>query len=68
MLTILSRKPHDQMIANVDNVETLLQVSFGRGIKYLSTPPSDSNHENLSALGERLCTASLKCFLVRSVH
>ncbi|KAF1971854.1 ARM repeat-containing protein [Bimuria novae-zelandiae CBS 107.79] len=57
------RRPHERMIANVESVEVLLQVSFGHGIKCLSTPPNEPNHERLLQVGEKLCVASLKCFL-----
>ncbi|KAJ4302934.1 member of the karyopherin-beta [Kalmusia sp. IMI 367209] len=57
------RKPHERMVRNVESVEVLLQMSFGRGIKYLSTPPNDPNHERLLQVGDKLCAASLKCFL-----
>lgn len=52
------------MIANVESMEVLLQVSFGRGIKYLSTPIKDPQYDRLLQLGEKLCVASLKCFIV----
>lgn len=52
------------MIINVESIEVLLQVSFGRGIKHLSIPPTDPNHERLLQAGEKLCVASLKTFLV----
>ncbi|KAL1608405.1 member of the karyopherin-beta [Paraconiothyrium brasiliense] len=57
------RRPHERLIANVESVEVLLQVAFGRGIKYLSTPPNDPNHERLLQAGEKLCVASFECFL-----
>ena len=52
------------MIANVESMEVLLQVSFGRGIKYLSTPIKDPHYDRLIQLGEKLCVAALKCFIV----
>ncbi|KAF2678963.1 hypothetical protein K458DRAFT_315514 [Lentithecium fluviatile CBS 122367] len=58
-----NRTPHERMVANVESIEILLQVTFGRGIKYLSTPPNDPNHEQATGLGEKLCVASLKCYL-----
>ncbi|PVI02736.1 ARM repeat-containing protein [Periconia macrospinosa] len=60
---IPDRKPHDRMILNVESIEVLLQVSFGRGIKYLSAPPGELNGGNLPQIGEQLCGAALKCFL-----
>lgn len=68
MADSISRKPHESMVQNVESVEVLLQVSFGRGIKYLSTPPNDTNHERLLQAGDKLCVASLKCFLVSLFH
>jgi hypothetical protein len=56
------------MIANVESVEVLLQVAFGRGIKYLSTPPDDPNYDRFLQVGEKLCAASLKSFLVSCKH
>ncbi|KAJ5061328.1 armadillo-type protein [Bipolaris maydis] len=46
------RKPHERMAANVESVEILLHVSFGRGIKWLSSVQQ----------GEKICIAALKCF------
>ncbi|PSN71577.1 hypothetical protein BS50DRAFT_585056 [Corynespora cassiicola Philippines] len=60
-----SRNVHHRMIANVESMEVLLQVAFGRGIKYLTTPSGmndPSYAENLQT-GERICIASLKCFI-----
>jgi len=65
LLTRSSRTPHSRMIANVESIEILLQVAFGRGIKYLSTSPDDATHEQSSHLGEKLCVAALKCYSVR---
>lgn len=56
------------MIANVESIEVLLQVSFGRGIKYLSVPPDDASHDRMLQIGEKLCVASLKCFLVSPIQ
>jgi hypothetical protein len=52
------------MTINTQSTEVLLQVSFGRGIQYLSTPPDNPDRERLSQLGERLCVAALECHLV----
>ncbi|KAL5434330.1 hypothetical protein PMIN06_011416 [Paraphaeosphaeria minitans] len=57
------QRPHERLIANVESLEVLLQVAFGRGIKYLSTPPDDPNYERLLQAGEKLCVASFECFL-----
>ncbi|CAI6333294.1 unnamed protein product [Periconia digitata] len=57
------RTPHERMFLNVESIEVLLQVSFGRGIKYLATLHSESQEKDMSALGEQLCGASLKCFV-----
>ncbi|KAF1957267.1 ARM repeat-containing protein [Byssothecium circinans] len=54
-----NRKPHERLLTNIESIEVLLQVSLGRGIKYLSTPPNDPGHER----GESLCTAALQCYL-----
>ena len=59
-----SRKPHERMIANAESVEVLLQVSFGRGIKWLSVPINDPNYAQSVQLGEKICVAALKCFTV----
>lgn len=61
---IPDRKPHERMILNVESIEILLQVSFGRGIKYLSASPDESNQGNMSQIGEQLCGAALTCFTV----
>lgn len=63
-----SQKPHERMITNVESIEVLLQVAFGRGIKYMSTPPNDPNYDRFLQAGEKLCVASLKSFLVSSMH
>jgi hypothetical protein len=52
------------MAANAETMEVLLQVSFGRGIKYLSTPINDPQYDQALQRGEKLCLASLKCFTV----
>ncbi|KAJ4367041.1 member of the karyopherin-beta [Neocucurbitaria cava] len=57
-----NRKPHERMIANVETVEALLQVSFGRGIKWLSAPINDPNYAQSVQFGEKICVAALKCF------
>ncbi|KAF2868410.1 armadillo-type protein [Massariosphaeria phaeospora] len=58
-----NRKPHGRMIANVESIEVLLQVAFSRGIKYLSTPIQDPQYDQSVQHGEKICTASLKCFI-----
>lgn len=55
------------MIANVESIEVLLQVSFGRGIKWLSVPINDATHTESVQLGEKICVAALKCFTVSSL-
>ncbi|KAF2272321.1 ARM repeat-containing protein [Westerdykella ornata] len=50
------RKPHERMIANVESIEALLQVSFLRGIKYLS------GRDASIQIGGKIANASLKCF------
>ncbi|KAF1850945.1 ARM repeat-containing protein [Cucurbitaria berberidis CBS 394.84] len=57
-----NRKPHERMIANVETIEVLLQVSFGRGIKWLSIPSNDSNYDQSVQLGEKICVSALRCF------
>ncbi|KAF2474327.1 ARM repeat-containing protein [Lindgomyces ingoldianus] len=57
------RSPHERMIPNAESIEVLLQVSFGRGIKYLSTPIKDPDYDNYLQLGEKICGSSLKCFI-----
>jgi len=55
--------PHERIIANVESVEIVLHVSFGRGIKYLSKPTTDSDYSESVQLGEKLCIAALQCFM-----
>lgn len=50
------------MVANIENIEVLLQVAFGRGIKYLTTSAEDPNHAQLLELGDKVATSSLRCF------
>ncbi|KAH7087761.1 armadillo-type protein, partial [Paraphoma chrysanthemicola] len=57
-----SRTPHERMIANVESIEVLLQVSFGRGFKWLSVPINDPDYNESVQLGEKICVAALKCF------
>jgi hypothetical protein len=54
------RTVHERMLANIEDMEVLLQVSFGRGIQWLSTP--DQN-VGLHQTGENLASASIKCFV-----
>lgn len=53
-----SRVVHERMLANIEDMEVLLQVSFGKGIQWLSTP--DQNVHT----GDNLASASIKCFVV----
>lgn len=57
----ISRPMFDRVLANIQDVEVLLQVSLGRGIRWLSTP---DDNQDLQSEGESLCSASLKCFVV----
>ncbi|KAF2024879.1 ARM repeat-containing protein [Setomelanomma holmii] len=57
-----NRTPHERMIANAESIEVLLQVSFGRGMKWLSAPINDPNYAESVQLGEKICVAALKCF------
>lgn len=50
------------MIENVDSIEALLHVSFGRGIEKLSATGQDPNFPSLVDQGEKICVAALKCF------
>jgi len=52
------------MIANTESMEVLLQVAFGRGIKWLSAPINDSDYTQSVQIGEKICAAALKCFTV----
>jgi hypothetical protein len=52
------------MIENVEAMEVLLQASFSRAIKYLSTAIKDPQYDQYLQLGEKLAVASLKCFTV----
>ncbi|KAF1947052.1 hypothetical protein EJ02DRAFT_334677 [Clathrospora elynae] len=56
------QKPHERMIANVESIEILLHVSFGRGIKRLSVSIDDPSYAHSVQLGEKMCVAALKCF------
>lgn len=57
------RKIHQRMIANAESIEVLLQVAFGRGIKWLSAPITDPSYQDSIHQGEKLCVAALKCFI-----
>lgn len=57
-----NRKPHERMIGNVEAVEVLLQVAFGRGFKWLSVPINDPEYAQSVQRGEKICIAALKCF------
>jgi hypothetical protein len=54
------------MIANVESLEILLHVSFGRGFRWLSVSIDDPNYAESIQQGEKLSVAALKCFTVRS--
>ncbi|KAF1839035.1 hypothetical protein BDW02DRAFT_564370 [Decorospora gaudefroyi] len=56
------RKPHERMIANVESLEALLHVSFGRGIKQLSLSIDDPTYAQSVQQGDKICAAALKCF------
>ncbi|KAI4654642.1 uncharacterized protein J4E79_008516 [Alternaria viburni] len=56
------RKSQERMVANVESVEILLHVSFGRGIKWLSISIDDPNYAQSVQQGEKICIAALKCF------
>jgi hypothetical protein len=62
-----SRKPHERMIANAESIEVLLHVSFGRGFKWLSVPIDDPDYAQSVQVGEKMCVAAMKCFIVSSV-
>jgi hypothetical protein len=53
------------MVSNVDSLEVLLHVSFGRGFKWLSVSIDDPNYAHSVQQGEKICVAALKCFTVR---
>ncbi|KAF1998896.1 hypothetical protein P154DRAFT_438214 [Amniculicola lignicola CBS 123094] len=57
------RTPHNRMLTNVESIEALLQVSFNRGFKHLSTPTEDPDYDQSFQLGESICLAALKCFV-----
>jgi hypothetical protein len=52
------------MVAQAESIEILLHVSFGRGIKWLSAQINDPNYEAAVQLGEKICVAALKCYVV----
>ncbi|KAF2750242.1 ARM repeat-containing protein [Sporormia fimetaria CBS 119925] len=52
-----NRTVHHRMIDNTETQETLLRISFERGINCLSAASTFGE-----SIGERLATASLKCF------
>lgn len=56
------RSSHQRMIANVEGIEILLQVAFGRGIKYLSTSSAEPDHDQVVHQGDKICAAAIKCF------
>lgn len=58
-----NRNPHQRMLSNLEDVEALLHVSFGRGIKYGSVTTNGQDYHDSMALGENICQASLKCFV-----
>jgi hypothetical protein len=59
-----SRKPHERMIANAESIEVLLHVAFARGFKWLSVPIDDPNYAHSVQVGEKICVAAMKCFIV----
>jgi hypothetical protein len=59
-----SRKPHERMIANAESIEILLHVSFARGFKWLSVPIDDPNYAQSVQVGEKMCVAAMKCYIV----
>ena len=63
----ISRGPHHRMTSNMESIEVLLQTTFGRGIKYLSTLVNDAHYDEYLQLGERICVTSLKTFTVRTM-
>ncbi|KAF2205138.1 hypothetical protein GQ43DRAFT_363051 [Delitschia confertaspora ATCC 74209] len=52
---------HDRIAANIEDVEVLLQVSFGRGMQDLAD--MDMGMELAQQAGELMCSAALKCFV-----
>jgi hypothetical protein len=54
------------MIANVESLEILLHVSFGRGFKWLSVSIDDPDYAQSIQEGEKTCVAALKCFTVQN--
>jgi hypothetical protein len=52
------------MVANAESIEALLQVAFGRGIKYMSVPINDLTYTHSVQQGEKICVAALKTFTV----
>ncbi|KAF2106783.1 armadillo-type protein [Lophiotrema nucula] len=58
-----NRSPHQRMVSNLEDVEALLHVSFGRGINYSSSTSNGREHDDSMALGEKICQTSLKCFV-----
>ncbi|ORY16085.1 armadillo-type protein [Clohesyomyces aquaticus] len=57
------RSAHERLVPNVESIEAILQVAFGRGIKYLSTHASSNDYMVLCPLGDRICGTALKCFI-----
>jgi hypothetical protein len=56
------------MVAQAEDIEVLLHVSFGRGIKWLSVLINDSNYGDTVQQGEKICLAALKCFIVSVIQ
>jgi hypothetical protein len=56
------------MVAQAESIEVLLHVSLGRGIKRLSIPIDDPSYGDSVQLGEKICVAALKCFIVSLVR
>lgn len=50
------------MVSNIDSVEVLLHVSFGRGIEKLAATSNDPNYPTVTEQGEKICVAALKAF------
>ncbi|RMZ73248.1 importin 13 [Pyrenophora seminiperda CCB06] len=59
------RTPQERMMENIESVETLLQVSIGRGIDWLTVSIGGGIvelNDRAAHYGEQLCVAALKCF------
>ena len=58
----LSRKYHDRVASNLQDLELLLHFALAKGQQYQATPIQTSGLSH--QVGEKICSEALKCFTV----